>query len=203
MITRTFIAIAAVVSAGPAFSQPVGDLAAVSAHLSAVQSMTANFAQTDRAGKTLTGTLSIKRPGKIRFQYQKGVPILIVSDGSRLTFIDYSVKQVQSWPVRNSPLGVLLDPQKNLSRVAKIVPTRDQRIVVVEARDPKRPEYGTITMAFTRQGSAPGGLMLTGWVALDAQSNRTTVRLSNQRFNVPVSDEAFRWRDPRPVGRPR
>ncbi len=194
---------APVILTAPALAQPAGDLVAVSAHLSAVQSMTANFAQTDRAGKTLSGKLSIKRPGKIRFQYQKGVPILIVSDGSRLTFIDYSVKQVQSWPVRNSPLGVLLDPQKNLSRVAKVVETRDPRIVVVEARDPKRPEYGTITMAFVRQASAPGGLMLTGWVALDAQSNRTTVRLSNQRFNVPVSDETFRWRDPRPVGGPR
>ena len=29
--------------------------------------------------------------------------------------------------------------------------------------------------------------MLQGWVALDAQNNRTTIRLSNQRFNAPVS----------------
>lgn len=200
MIFRSTLvaSIAALSIVAPAFAQR-GDLAAVSAHLSAVQSMTAGFAQTDRAGKTLNGMLSIKRPGKIRFQYQKGVPILIVSDGRALTFIDYSVKQVQSWPVRNSPLGVLLDPQKNLARIAKIVNTADPRILVVEARDPKRPEYGTITMAFTRDADAPGGLMLTGWVALDAQSNRTTVRLSNQRFNVPVSDETFRWRDPRPT----
>jgi outer membrane lipoprotein-sorting protein len=26
------------------------------------------------------------------------------------------------------------------------------------------------------------------------------VRLSNQRFNLPVSDKAFRWSDPRPQG---
>lgn len=199
MKTATYTLAIALSCTAPALAQG-NVLAAVSTHLSAVQSMTASFAQTDRAGKTLTGTLSIKRPGKIRFQYQKGVPILIVSDGRALTFVDYSVRQVQSWPVRNSPLGVLLDPQANLARVAKVVETRDPRILVVEARDPKRPEYGTITMAFTRQASAPGGLMLTGWVALDAQSNRTTVRLANQRFNVPVSDETFRWRDPRPVG---
>jgi len=30
----------------------------------------------------------------------------------------------------------------------------------------------------------------------DAQNNLTTVRLSNQRFNVPVSDAAFRYREP-------
>ena len=44
--------------------------------------------------------------------------------------------------------------------------------------------------------------MLQGWVALDSQGNRTTIRLSGQRFNGPVSDGAFRWTDPRRSGRP-
>ena len=98
---------AALIAAAPAVSP---DLAKVRAHLAAVQSMTATFAQTDRYGKTLNGTLSLKRPGKIRFQYEKGVPILIVAEGGALTFIDYSVRQVQRWPIKNSPLGALLDP---------------------------------------------------------------------------------------------
>lgn len=185
------------VLAAPATAQPA-DLAQVSSHLQAVASMTANFAQTDRSGKTLNGTLSLKRPGKIRFQYQKNVPILVVADGRALTFVDYSVKQVQSWPIRNSPLGVLLDPAKDLSQIARVVESPDPRVLVVEARDRKRPEYGTISLAFVRDTDAPGGLMLNGWVALDAQGNRTSVRLTNQRFNVPMSDETFRWRDPRP-----
>lgn len=183
--------------AAPAIAQSP-DLASVSAHLKAVSSMTANFTQTDRAGKTVGGTLSLKRPGKIRFSYQKGVPLLIVSDGRALTFVDYSVKQVQQWPVRNSPLGVLLDPNRDLSRYAKVVPSNNPSILLTEVRDPRRPEYGTITLAFTRQPSAPAGLMLQGWVALDSQGNRTSIRLANQRFNAPVSDEAFKWRDPRP-----
>lgn len=192
-----YVFAAALVVAAPVQAQSA-DLAAVSAHLKAVSTMTANFAQTDRAGKTLTGTLSIKRPGKIAFRYQKDVPLLIVSDGRALTFVDYSVRQVQQWPVRNSPLGALLDPNRDLSRFGKIRPSTDPRVLLAEVRDPKRPEYGTITLAFVRQASAPAGLMLQGWVALDSQGNRTTIRLTNQRFNVAVSDEAFKWRDPRP-----
>ncbi len=192
-----FVVAAAFVLAASAQAQST-DLSAVSAHLKAVSTMTASFAQTDRAGKTLTGTLSIKRPGKIAFRYQKGVPLLIVSDGRALTFVDYSVRQVQQWPVRNSPLGVLLDPNRDLSRYARVLPSNDPRVLLTEMRDPKRPEYGTITLAFVRQASAPAGLMLQGWVSLDSQGNRTTIRLANQRFNVPVSDEAFKWRDPRP-----
>ncbi len=183
--------------AAPALAQS-GDLGSVSAHLKAVTTMTAGFTQTDRAGKAVNGTLSLKRPGKIRFQYEKGIPLLIVGDGHSLTFIDYSVKQVQRWPIGNSPLGVLLDPNRDMSKFAKIMPTSDPRLVILEARDSRHPEYGVITLAFVRQASAPGGLMLQGWVSLDNQGNRTSIRLSNQQFNVSVSDQAFKWSDPRP-----
>ena len=175
---------------------PVGDLALVQRHLQAVQSMTAAFAQTDRAGKVLTGILTLKKPGKIRFQYEKGVPILIVGDGKSLWFIDYSVGQKQRWPIGGSPLGILLDPSKDIGKVAEVVQTDNPAIVAVDAVDPKHPEYGRISMVFARNPAAPGGLMLQGWVALDSQNNRTTVRLSNQRFNAPIGDGAFQWRDP-------
>lgn len=196
---RFTLAAAAVMLTAPAAAQ-TGDLAAVQAHLRSVTTMTADFVQTDRTGKRLAGQLTLKRPGKVRFQYQQGVPILIVADGRALVFIDYSVRQVQRYPIGNSPLGVLLDPAKDLSRIAHVLTTADPRAVLVEARDPKRPEYGTITLAFSREAQAPGGLQLQGWVSLDAQNNRTSIRLANQRFNGPVADSAFAWRDPRKSG---
>jgi outer membrane lipoprotein-sorting protein len=193
-------ALPVVLAAAPA---PSPDLAKVQAHLRAVQTMTANFTQTDRNGKVLTGILSLKRPGKIRFQYQKGVPILIVGDGNALTFIDYSVRQVQRWPIGKSPLGVLLDPSRDIGAYAKSVPTADPSIVSIEANDPKRPEFGKITMIFERDNAAPAGLRLIGWVALDAQNNRTTIRLANQRYNGSIADGTFRWSDPRTTNRGR
>jgi outer membrane lipoprotein-sorting protein len=193
---------AALIAAAPA-TAATGVLAQVQAHLRAVETMTADFAQTDSRGKTLTGTLSLKRPGKIRFQYEKGVPLLVVGDGKALTMIDYQVAQVSRWPIGNSPLSILLDPDRDVSRFARVLPgTLDGR-VLIEGRDPKHPEFGTITIGFTRQASAPGGLMLAGWTVLDAQNNRSTVVLSNQRFNVPVNDRTFLWRDPRPKNRGR
>lgn len=187
----------ALIAAAPAESP---DLAKVQAHLAAVQSMIATFSQTDRNGKTINGTLSLKRPGKIRFQYEKGVPILVVADGKSLWFLDYSVKQKQRWPIGGSPLGVLLDPSKDISRYAKMVPTADPSILSVDVTDPKHPEYGRINLIFEKSASAPAGLLLRGWVALDAQNNRTTIRLSGQRFNVPISDGTFRFNDPSPAG---
>ena len=193
-------ALPAIVAAAPQ-PVPAGDLAKVQAHLAAVQTMTASFTQTDRNGKVLTGTLSLKRPGKVRFQYEKGVPILIVGDGNALTFIDYSVRQVQRWPIGKSPLGVLLDPKRDIGSVAKLVPSADPSIISAEVNDPKHPDFGRITLIFQRDEAAPAGLRMLGWVALDAQNNRTTIRLSNVRFNVPIADGTFRWSDPRTANR--
>ena len=189
---------AALAAPAAVVAQGGSSLAKVSSHLRAVDTMTANVSQSDRRG-VLNGTITLKRPGKIRFQYQKGVPLLIVGDGKALNVIDYQVRQVQRWPIGNSPLGILLDPDKDLTRIAKVIQDTPQALVV-QARDPKRREYGTITINFTKSGSAPGGLLLQGWTMLDAQNNRTTVRLSNQRFNVAIADNAFRWTDPRRQG---
>lgn len=175
-------------------------MAQVVQHMQAVGTMTASFTQTDRNGQNLTGRLLLKRPGHVRFEYQKGVPLLIVADGKALTMIDYEVKQVQRWPVKNNPLAALMDPGKELARYGKIVPSGND-VVSVAVRDPSRPEYGTTTMVFTRQANAPGGLMLNGWVTLDSKNNRTSIRLTNVKFNGPVADSNFVWKDPRPVRR--
>jgi outer membrane lipoprotein-sorting protein len=189
-------------ASGVALAQ-ANDLQSISSHLKSVSTMTANFSQTDRAGKTVTGKMTLARPGRIRFQYEPSIPLLLVSDGKALTFIDYSVKQVQRWPISSSPLSVLLDPDRDISRYARIVPSGNAGTVVAEVRDPKRPEFGVISLAFTRESSAPAGLRLLGWVALDSQNNRTTIRLSDVRFNTAVSGEAFKWRDPRSRNRGR
>lgn len=192
-------AVLAVAVAAPA--QSGNDLSEVVVHMQAVSTMNATFSQTDRNGKTLTGKLLLKRPGHIRFEYQKGVPLLVVADGKSLNVIDYEVKQVQRWPIRNSPLAALLDPGKDLSRFGKRVNTSNKNVISVEVKDSKRPEYGTITMVFQRQTGAPGGLTLTGWVALDSKNNRTSIRLSGIKYNTPIAQSSFSWKDPRPVKR--
>ena len=186
----------------PGSAQSQSDkMARVVAHMKAVDTMSAGFTQTDRKGQTIGGKMLLKRPGHIRFEYQKGVPLLIVGDGRALTLIDYEVKQVQRWPIRNSPHAALLDPGQDLARFGKLVPTSTNDVISVEVRDAKRPEFGVITMVFVKQAGAPGGLTLNGWVALDSKNNRTSIRLSNVKFNGNIPSSSFTWKDPRPVRR--
>ena len=204
-------ALAALVVSVPPASQPAlaqapaspnaGSIDQAVAALRGISTMRADFIQTDRNGQRVSGVMTLKRPGRIRFQYQQGVPLLIVSDGKALTMIDYEVRQVQRWPIGNSPLGALLDPKRDVARYGTLQPTADPNVVSVEVRDRAHPEYGVITLIFVRKASAPGGLELVNWVALDSQNKRTTIRLSNHQYGMPVSDNTFRWNDPRSPSR--
>jgi outer membrane lipoprotein-sorting protein len=136
----------------------------------------------------------MKRPGKIRFQYGSG-DLLLVADGRTLTMIDYQVGQKSSWPLGRTPLGVLLSGSPDLKGRAQVVDSKDPRIVSVRARDPS--QYGSLTLVFLRSASAPGGLQLYGWTAIDAQNRRTTVKLSDVRYNVAVPESAFTYAQPK------
>jgi outer membrane lipoprotein-sorting protein len=195
------IPLTAVAPLFPAAAQTTdADLDQVVGALRAIGTMTADFTQTDRKGQTVRGVLTLKRPGKIRFEYEKGVNMLIVADGKALTFIDYDTRQPpQRWPIGNSPLGALLDPNRDVKKFGRMVPTGNPNVLSIQVKDPKRPEYGVITLIFVKSAGAPGGLELASWVALDSQNQRTTVRLSNQRYGMAVPDSTFRYKDPRPA----
>ncbi len=187
----------ALTTAAPLAAQSGSDLSSAVAALRAISTMRADFIQSDTRGKQVRGVLTLKRPGKIRFQYEKGVPILVVSDGSALTFVDYSVRQVQRWPIKNSPLGALLDPNRDVARYGRLVPSGNANVVSIEVRDSAHPEYGVITLVFVRKPGAPGGLELSSWASLDSQNARTIITLTNQQYGVAVADNTFRFNDPR------
>ncbi len=193
------LGIPAVATMAPA--QPVAaqttELDQVVAALRAISTMKADFTQEDRVGNVARGVLTLKRPGKIRFDYGDNSDLLVVSNGSSLYLVDYEVDQVQRWPIKNSPLGALLDPNRDVRRYGTLIPTTNPDVYSIEVRDPKRPEYGVMTLIFVRDARAPGGLQLTHWVALDSQNHRTTVRLRNHRYGMNVSNSTFRFRDPR------
>lgn len=192
-IARALLPVA--LAAAPAIAAaPSPDLAKLKAHLSSVQTMTANFTQTDAKGHTDSGTLQMKRPGRIRFEYSGG-DVLLVADGKRLNFIDYSVGQKSSWPLSRTPLGPLLSASPDFNGKAEILPSNDNRVVVARAKSSG--QYGQLTLAFIRNASAPGGLQLYGWTAIDPQNHRTTVKLSNVRFNTAVPESAFSYAPPK------
>lgn len=193
-LARALSPVAIVAMAAPAAAAESPDMARLKAHISSVQTMTASFVQTDSKGRSAAGSMQLKRPGKVRFAYGSG-DLLLVANGKTLTLIDYQVGQKSSWPLSRTPLGVLLSGSPDLKGRAQVVPSGNPNVVSVRARDPS--QYGSITLVFLRSASAPGGLQLYGWTAIDGQNRRTTVKLSNVRYNVAVQESAFTYTEPR------
>lgn len=193
--------IAAICMAAPASAVTMADVQAAFARTG---SMTADFEQVADNGAVARGRVELKRPGKIRFDYGSNSRQLVVADGRTLSFVDYAVAQVSQWPIRQTPLGVLLDPEADLSKVARVLPASESPqpgVVAVLAQDPKKPEQGRMLLLLRPDKAAPGGLKLLGWEVVDAQNMRTQVTLSNVRTNVEISDSRFRFDDPRRRGR--
>lgn len=189
---------ALIAPAAPASAQTkASDLDRAVTALRGISTLRADFTQTDRSGASVRGTLTLKRFGKIRFDYGKDADLLMISNGKSLYMIDYEVAQVERWPIKNTPLGALLDPNRDVKRFGTLIDTGTPEVVSVMFEDPKKPEYGAINLIFYADARAPGGLQLVNWVAKDAQNYRTTVRLSNHRYGVSVADSTFTFRDPR------
>jgi outer membrane lipoprotein-sorting protein len=173
-------------------------LADIAVSLKGTTSLSADFTQAGADGRVLAGKLWLARPGKVRFQYNTA-KMLLVGDGRTLSFIDYEVKQVSQWPVRRTPLQILLAAEPDLAPIARITADTPDGVEVA-ACDPKRPEFGTLSIRFVRAAGAPGGLALAGWTALDAQGGRSEVRLANVRYGASLAGVSFGFTDPRKDG---
>lgn len=193
-LARALVPAALTAVAVPALAADSADLGRLKAHLGSVQTMTANFSQTDARGRVANGTLQLKRPGRVRFAYNSN-DLLLVANGKTLTFVDYQVGQKSSWPLSRTPLGPLLSSSPDFNGKAQILPSENPNVVVARAKNAG--QYGQLTLAFLRSASAPGGLQLYGWTAIDPQKRRTTVRLTNVRYNVAVPESAFSYAEPK------
>ena len=199
------LALAAAPLAGPALAQtalPTGDQTLVDRAIAYLEGMTeakARFAQTDARGRTTTGQLFMKRPGKARFAYDPPSGLLVVSDGGVVSVQDKRLKTFDQYPLVATPLSLFLAKTIRLDRGVAI--TRVARMVdgfSITARDGKKQTAGTITLTFTEKP-----LALAGWTVTDAQGRPTRVQLIGLQPATGLDKSLFVLKDPRPknVGR--
>lgn len=176
-----------------AASERASEYEAISRYLEGIQTMEASFIQEGPDGTTVEGSMHLKRPGKLRFDYGKDSPLLLVSDGSILTFIDNDVKQVTRWPIGDTPLGILVAKKVDLKKdlnVTRMI--KGDGLLLVTVKDPKHAEQGFITLIFN---AAP--LELRAWEVTDSQGLKTRVTLMNPVTNLAQNDALFTFKDPR------
>ena len=155
--------------------------------LGKVSTLQARFRQTAADGSTTSGTATLDRPGRMRFDYDKPSPLLLVANDGRVVFQDRSVDQVTTLPLDRTPLGLLLRPEFKLSGDVTVTgfEHRDGQIRVQLVRTQSAGE-GSLTLVFS---DAP--LALLGWSVVDAQGRTTTIALAEVQLGGTVSQSLF------------
>jgi outer membrane lipoprotein-sorting protein len=171
----------------PAFAQDGRDLARISAYLNGVTTLKGDFVQIDPDGILSEGQFFMRRPGRIRFEYNAPNPALVVADGFWVGVIDKRYDKVTRYPLSETPLNLILKENVNLSAEGAITQIeRSDGQMRVHAQDPDYPERGKLIMVF---GDNP--LELRQWIIDDPQGGATTVALSDTRAGVEVPGSLF------------
>ena len=197
---RLALSLAALPLAGPAFAQSAlsaADRALIdraAAYLQGLTEATPRFVQTDSRGRTVNGTVFLKRPGKARFAYDAPSGLLVISDGNIVSVQDTRLKTFDQYPLGATPLSLFLaktirlDQGVNVTRVARMADGFQ-----ITARDGKKQTAGQIVLSFR---DAP--LALTGWSVTDAQGRATRVQLQGLTRAPGLAGNLFVLKDPRP-----
>lgn len=185
--TAVFAVGISLAAALPAAAQKLS-LGAISGYLNDLQTAKGEFTQINDDGTISTGTLYIKRPGRVRFEYNPPEQALVVAGASTVVIFDKKSNQPsETYPLSRTPLSIILARQVNLGR-AKMVTghSYDGTATIVTAQDPEHPEYGNIQLKFTANP-----VELRQWIIDNGSGSRTTVVLGDLQKGVNLSSSLF------------
>jgi outer membrane lipoprotein carrier protein len=178
--------------------------AAVDAHYNHLQSLEAQFTEVYRGAgieRTESGTVWLKKPGKMRWEYRSPREKLFVSDGKAAWFYVPDDRQARKTDARKledlrSPLAFLLGKAKlekeltGLSLAADIPPMEPGDVVLRGVPQGLADRIGEIIVEVTADHQ------IARIVIQDVDGSATEYRFTEQKEDVTVADGRFRFTPP-------
>ncbi len=180
------------------------DVKMAEAYLNSMGTLKARFVQTDNTGHQLAGDFLLKRPGRMRFEYDAPVTDFIVADGTFVHYYDGQMQQQSSAPISKTLANFFLQPKISLSealRVDEIRREKDDTMLILTLSQVKDPLSGNLSLVFDRNAKT-GALQLNRWRIVDPQGLITEVALSDIEAGIRLSNDQFHYYDPK-RGRPK
>ena len=199
-VFRWFGGLAALLAASAALAE-VGDaVARIDAYLASVRTLSANFSQTVRSrdGDVVdraSGTLSLSRPDRFRWDYQKPYVQTIVADGQNLWLYDSDLEQVTVRPLEQ---GLGSTPAMLLSGSGKVGDAFASAGVQVQGDwtwcrlRPKQDDsdFEQVSLALDKRGE------LAAMELRDKLGQSTVIEFGAVRRNPPLDASLFKFRPP-------
>jgi len=172
--------------AGSATAQKLS-LEVLSAYLTSLRVVEGQFTQTNSDGSTSEGTIYIKRPGRVRFEYAPPEEAMVIAGGGQLAIFDPRAGDPARYPLNQTPLHLILRNDVDLTDAKMIVSHGfEGTSTTIVAQDPDHPDRGSIKLYF---GGDP--LVLRQWVITDNAGDQTRMQLTKLRIGGRVPNRLF------------
>jgi outer membrane lipoprotein-sorting protein len=164
----------------------------VSEYFNTLKQMRGLFVQIDPDKKRSRGRFYMQRPGKFRFDYSAPSKKIMASDGRFLRMREPDQASTDVVELDNTPFRMLLKPNVDLVRDARILDVQESDDLIVVALQDKSPDApGRVQLVFTKKP----GLDLKEWVVRDAQGLETKVEVGELNKTDPLDQALFRWEE--------
>ena len=163
-------------------------LADISAYLNTITTLKAPFQQFNDDGTTSTGTLYIRRPGRMRFEYDPPEEALVIAAAQAVVIFDGKSNQPpETYPLRKTPLSLILARNVDLTRARMVRESVfDGKTTTVTAYNPDEPDAGLIALTFTDNPT-----QLRHWVVTDSGGGQTKVVLGAFETGMQLPSSLF------------
>jgi outer membrane lipoprotein carrier protein len=177
---------------------------AVDNHYNHLRTLETDFTEIYRGAgieRTESGTLWLKKPGKMRWEYRSPKEKLFLSDGQNAWFYVPGDRQVTKTPVRKlddlrSPLGLLLGKTKlekelqELSLAPDVAPVTPGDVVIRGIPKAMADRLSQVILEITPDDRI-ARILIEG-----VDESVTEYRFNNQKENVEVDSQDFRFAPP-------
>jgi outer membrane lipoprotein-sorting protein len=150
------------------------------AWLDAARVMSADFVQIGPNGRRSEGTLSVARPGRMRFEFTDPPRLEVVADGRSVAIVDKKLNTQDEYFIAQTPLKFLLSDHIDLARDTHLLNiSQEGKTITIELED-RATLGGTAHLSLVFDAST---FALKQWTVIDAQGFQTVVTL----FNVDLT----------------
>ena len=157
----------------------------ISDYINGLTTLQADFEQINSDGSIDRGKLYIRRPGRMRLEYTAPNNALVIAGaGSVAIFDDKSKNGPTLFPLKKTPLNLLLKKNVDLSKNEMITEhTANNENTFIVAKDPKRKSQGSIKMVFS---NIP--VSLQGWTITNQSNQKTKIILDklDKKTKIPL-----------------
>ena len=160
----------------------------LSEYLANSKFLKANFIQVNADGSESSGSILIKRPGRMRFEYDKPDNILVLVAAGALAIFDPKGDQEPiTYPIRNNPISLLLNSEIDLINsgiVSNYKEVSGEAVLVI--RDSIKPERGSVELLFS--GAQPE---LKQFIVKNENGTSTSIALEDIEYPKNINDTLF------------